>query len=623
MKIREKFILILLSVSLVPAIVIMMMTRISIKRLTDKISGGVVQKQIDDTVEGLQILVDNYHQMIGMSGNVILLTLGLQASEIELNLMTPLNDSANDDYTKPYGYDGAVADIYGSDAGSLSQSGIYPGKVDYQSLSYFLADGLEVAQAAEDLVRHESMTGAYHNICMLNYGKAVWHHTTFESGLHFRYPATVSDPIPGDYDPRTMKWYRDLKEGISNTAMVINFDPVTKLAVWTFSMPIYYPDGSFAGVTAIDMAMGTLIEGLRLPEFVENHAELFLTGFGRFDEQTQDMVDRYDDLVIYLHSSNIKNPNWTEQVSLPRLTSHDSNVYQEMVADITAGLSGSRVMEYDGSDALWVYSCIPGQNEVLHLIVPMDYLNQLAVRTKQHVVTENFRQVRNSSIVILIVIVVGIIISIKRAHRFTEPIKNLAVTANKLSLGDFSAAATVDTGDELEDLANVFNQVGPRLKQHQQLQHSLNLAGAIQKNLLPKKPPVMAKFDIAGHCLYCDETGGDYYDFVTFNNGDNLRAGLLLGDVTGHGIGAALLMTSARSIMRNLSPRLNDDLPELMRQFNNQLVDDTHDDKFMTMFYGILSDDDRSLVWSSGGHDPGIWYLSEEDDFKELNNTGP
>ncbi|MCK5000751.1 MAG: serine/threonine-protein phosphatase, partial [Anaerohalosphaera sp.] len=176
---------------------------------------------------------------------------------------------------------------------------------------------------------------------------------------------------------------------------------------------------------------------------------------------------------------------------------------------------------------------------------------------------------------------------------------------------------------ELQELADVFNQVGPRLKQHQQTQHSLALAGAIQKNLLPKQPPKMSNFDVAGRCLYCDDTGGDYYDFVTFNDLNLLRIGLILGDVTGHGIGAALLMASARSIMRNLSADPNNDLPSIMRQFNDQLADDTHDDKFMTLFYGVLNDDDRSLVWSSGGHEPAIWFHKTENKFEELSNTGP
>jgi sigma-B regulation protein RsbU (phosphoserine phosphatase) len=99
--------------------------------------------------------------------------------------------------------------------------------------------------------------------------------------------------------------------------------------------------------------------------------------------------------------------------------------------------------------------------------------------------------------------------------------------------------------------------------------------------------------------------------------------GIVLGDVTGHGVGAALLMASARSILRNASLHFTGDLAELMTQFNDQLSEDTGDDKFMTLFYGALDNKNRTLTWASGGHDPALWYHEELNTFEELPNTGP
>ena len=99
--------------------------------------------------------------------------------------------------------------------------------------------------------------------------------------------------------------------------------------------------------------------------------------------------------------------------------------------------------------------------------------------------------------------------------------------------------------------------------------------------------------------------------------------GIVLGDVTGHGVGAALLMASARSILRNASLHFTGDLAELMAEFNDQLSEDTGDDKFMTLFYGILDSESRSLIWASGGHDPVLWYRRKQNTFEELPNTGP
>ncbi len=169
----------------------------------------------------------------------------------------------------------------------------------------------------------------------------------------------------------------------------------------------------------------------------------------------------------------------------------------------------------------------------------------------------------------------------------------------------------------------MFNDLGPKLHEHEKTQRSLALARAIQQNLLPQRAPKIPGFEISGRCRYCDETGGDYFDFIHLPDSQKNTVGIVLGDVTGHGVGAALLMASARSILRNASLHFTGDLASLMAEFNDQLSEDTGDDKFMTLFYGALDSESRSLTWASGGHDPALWYRRKQDAFEELPNTGP
>ncbi len=112
---------------------------------------------------------------------------------------------------------------------------------------------------------------------------------------------------------------------------------------------------------------------------------------------------------------------------------------------------------------------------------------------------------------------------------------------------------------------------------------------------------------IAALCVFCDQTGGDYYDFIEYKKEGGQKVGIALGDVTGHGIGAALLMATARGIFRYSAREFGENLSELFKHCSTQLAKDTDDDKFITLFYGILSNSDRSLIWASGGHDPVIW----------------
>jgi len=152
----------------------------------------------------------------------------------------------------------------------------------------------------------------------------------------------------------------------------------------------------------------------------------------------------------------------------------------------------------------------------------------------------------------------------------------------------------------------------------QRIQESLNIAHDIQQGLLPKENPVVENFDIAGWNQPCDETGGDYSDFVRLPSG---RLGIVLGDVTGHGIGSALLMASSRASLRALMkniPGIDRGLFEL----NNTLEEDMEEEKFMTLFYGELDPATNELRYASAGHDSPLWYSPGRGEFTELESTG-
>ena len=97
---------------------------------------------------------------------------------------------------------------------------------------------------------------------------------------------------------------------------------------------------------------------------------------------------------------------------------------------------------------------------------------------------------------------------------------------------------------------------------------------------------------------------------------------MAIGDVSGHGIGAALLMAVTRGLLHAEAPHTGDDLAMLMTRLNRELVHDTAEETFVTLFYGILDDSQRSLVWASAGHEPVTWYHASSGQIEELPNTG-
>lgn len=619
MKIRHKLLILLLTVSLIPIIMTIALTRLSINRLSEQISCDIQAKEFQDVVDGVTVHVHNYREAILGANNSLVLALQLQANEVERRLADhPTSPPYKLGEDKPFGFDEKLP----LPAERWQVQHPFSNELNFQSQQLFLPKGA-AADLSRDLACLWTMTGVYHQLYEANRGKTLWHYTALDNGLLATYPARGSVTLPDDYDPRSRSWYQLAKDSPEGQIVAaISIDATTNKVVLTVAKPVYYPDGKFAGVTAIDRQMNDYFDALKIPEPLQEKAGFYLVGLGRPEEPIA------DELVVFWNNQatqdDIQNrTDWHQPPQLSQLISSDRELFNQMIGDIKADQSGIKTMEYNGKKAIWAYSRRIGRKAALILIIPFDVVLELAKQTQATLIDENIKQVRRVGLLILAVVAIAVSLAYIMAGKFTRPINNLAAAANQLAQGDYSARSDIHSGDELQRLAEVFNEVGPRLAEHEKTQRSLALARAIQQNLLPQRAPKLAGFEIAGRCRYCDETGGDYFDFIHLPDPENKMMGIVLGDVTGHGVGAALLMASARSILRSASLHFTGDLAELMTQFNNQLSEDTGDDKFMTLFYGALNGQDRTLTWASGGHDPALWYHQKTGAFEELPNTGP
>jgi sigma-B regulation protein RsbU (phosphoserine phosphatase) len=204
----------------------------------------------------------------------------------------------------------------------------------------------------------------------------------------------------------------------------------------------------------------------------------------------------------------------------------------------------------------------------------------------------------------------------------TRSAADLARAARRLAQGDFSARAHPRGRDELAELGGIFNDMAPQLADRVRMRESLELAMEVQHRLLPKSPPRLPGLDMAAISIYCDETGGDYYDFFEFADRKAGRVGLVVGDVTGHGVGAALLMATARALLR---PRTEEGgTPgEIVAGVNRDLTLDTMGTgRFMTLFYLEIDPSARRLAWARAGHDPALLHDPRAGTFRELDGRG-
>jgi sigma-B regulation protein RsbU (phosphoserine phosphatase) len=177
----------------------------------------------------------------------------------------------------------------------------------------------------------------------------------------------------------------------------------------------------------------------------------------------------------------------------------------------------------------------------------------------------------------------------------------------------------VATNDEFGVIAGHTNTMIEGLRHRLKLITALKLAEEVQQNLLPQEPPSLPGLDVAGTSIYCDETGGDYYDYFEFSND---RLGVVVADASGHGVGAALLMTTARALLRQRAA-MTGDLARIVSDVNQELFRDVQESgRFMTMFLLEIDPTAKTLRWVRGGHDPAILYDAAEDTFSELGGEG-
>jgi sigma-B regulation protein RsbU (phosphoserine phosphatase) len=138
--------------------------------------------------------------------------------------------------------------------------------------------------------------------------------------------------------------------------------------------------------------------------------------------------------------------------------------------------------------------------------------------------------------------------------------------------------------------------------ERQKMSREAQEARAIQQALLPKSSPFIPGFEISGLSVPAGAVGGDWYDFIDLRDG---RWGLVLADVSGKGMAAALLMSATRAMTRSLAE--NSCSPaEVLSKLNQLLVDDFPSGRFVTMVYAVLDPSQRTLTFANAGHLPPL-----------------
>ena len=229
-------------------------------------------------------------------------------------------------------------------------------------------------------------------------------------------------------------------------------------------------------------------------------------------------------------------------------------------------------------------------------------------------------------LIAIVASIVAALVALRFSDRLVQPVLALRAHMGRWSRGEYETPLELKAARELEDLSRDVNAAALDLKNHVQVKASLALANQVQHSLLPEEPPVAPGLDLAGNSTYCDETGGDYYDFIevhpaptpTNTTADATRGMMVVvGDVMGHGIAAALLMATARATLR-FRARTTADLGRILTDMNDVLAQDFQDGRFMTMAIALIEPEAGRARWACAGHEAPIVYEPSADAFRTL-----
>ena len=240
---------------------------------------------------------------------------------------------------------------------------------------------------------------------------------------------------------------------------------------------------------------------------------------------------------------------WSALTREEWMESADMLTMSSIIADIKVKRSGVRVLTVNGVPNIAAYGDIGSGNIALLLLVPRAEATKDADSAEAFVLERVRRELIFSGIVMGGAILAVVIVAVYLSRRFTSRIEKLAKGFNLVSKGDFSVRLKVTGKDELGRLARGFNVMVPSLEEHIRMSKAMDVASEIQQQFLPAEPPQVCGLEIAATSIYSESMGGDYYDFMPCEQ-DCRNLAMAVGDVTGHGLPAALLMTTARGYLR-------------------------------------------------------------------------
>ena len=416
-----------------------------------------------------------------------------------------------------------------------------------------------------------------------------------------------TEPLRHTYDAREWDWYKQGKDASGPVFSDSYNDSGTGEICVSCVVPYFGPEG-FAGVLGIDCSIQDLYGDIR-ETAISSTEQSFVLG-------------KKGEIIISSKTDGILSASIDRQ---DLRNSAESSIASE-AANMIAGKADMKPVTVDGKEYYLAYAPIRSVGWSFGTLIAKEETLLPATKAQSDVRgwMEDFRKTMRGQFVFwaavlavaMALLLAGLILfSTWSAKRFVKPILDLEDGVKQIAHGNLDKTLSLQTGDEIERLADSVNNMTADLKtyiadlsrataENERIVTELSVARNIQEGMLPKTFPAfpdIKEFDIYASMQAAKHVGGDFYDFYLVDE-DHLA--VTIGDVSGKGVPAALFMVVAKTVLQNnmLLLKKAEALGEVMARANDRLCRDNEEDMFVTVFMGLLNIKTGEFRYVNAGH---------------------
>ena len=437
-----------------------------------------------------------------------------------------------------------------------------------------------------------------------------------KSGIFYRY--SDYNRFDEEYDVNTRGWYLDAMDNPGKIIWSDAYEDAYGKLVLTVSCAYKNEEGEYVGVIASDIMVQTIVSNVLLNDKISNGYAFLLNRDGK-----------------YLAYPGMN----SAEFDVDPISDGDS-VKKQIVKQMVGGGTGKASFEKDGKKMLVFFAPINTTGWTYAMVVPLEGLTS-PVRDATTVIDEGtssalvrmddtIREMLGAFIMIFIVILAIIIAaSYSLTSSISNPVSHMLEGVLEIGKGNLDYVIDVSGNDELSTLGDGINNMAVDLKKHieelteitaekQRMGTELQLATSIQSGMLPQ---IFPKFSSNEHYLLsasmnpAKEVGGDFYDFFMV---DEDRLAMVIADVSGKGVPAALFMVISKVLIKTHT-LAGGSVSEILENVNNQLCESNNSDMFVTVLLGIVNIKTGHLEYANAGHEcpiikrkGGEYYASAE-----------